>query len=132
MGLLWVGMGYWVCLWGLGHREQGPPDGIPDTQLSRGSQGQGYGDHRCDGGWLWLWGGCSGVSEFWCMEVGHGMSVFGLRPRDHGFLNGNSDTHFPKGSQSQGLSGRRCTGDWLQICEGCSQDSWALLCGSGA
>lgn len=66
------------------------------------------------------------------MGVGHGMSLFGLKPRDQGPPTGNPDTRLPKGSQGQGSGGRRYSEDWLQLWEGCSQDSWALLGGNGA
>lgn len=49
-GLGGWGMGLRMCLQPLGLREQGPSARNPDTQLSKGSQGQGSSGCRCSGG----------------------------------------------------------------------------------
>lgn len=51
LGLCWLGVGHRMCLWGLEPRKQGSPVRHLDTleHLSRCSQGQGSGSHRCPG-----------------------------------------------------------------------------------
>lgn len=47
LGLCWLEVGHRMCLWGLEPRKWGPPVRHLDTFLSRCSQGQGSGSHRC-------------------------------------------------------------------------------------
>lgn len=54
LGSSWLDSGAQDVPVGLGSRELGPLAMNPVTHLSRGSQSQDFGGHRCSGGWLWV------------------------------------------------------------------------------
>lgn len=74
--------------------------------LSRFSQGQGSGDHRCHEGLLLVWGGCSEVSGGLVVGVRYGIFFHGLEPGEQSPPAGNPNILLSRGSQGQGFSGQ--------------------------
>lgn len=71
--------------------------------------GQGSGAHRCPGGWLWLWGGCSKVSRTLLGRDELQDMPLGVRASRTGPCSWEL-RHLSRASQGSGA--HRCSGEW--------------------